>query len=133
MAEKESFEMHSDLLKSVIFQQAGSVEKAILEAIQNSLDAGSSEISICLNENGFIIIDDGEGMNADTLSSLLEHARDNDMGIGLYNVDRRIKLLFGVDYGLSIESELLKGTKVTITIPSEDAFEEGDDLYENKH
>jgi|LSQX01.3.fsa_nt_gb LytS/YehU family sensor histidine kinase len=38
------------------------------------------------------------------------------MGYGLFNVDQRIKLSYGNDYGLHIDSIVGKGTVVTITI-----------------
>ena len=39
-------------------------------------------------------------------------------GVGLVNVNNRIQLLFGREYGLSIESEPDEGTKVSIRIPA---------------
>ena len=110
------------------------VENAIYHGIREK-KAGGKIIIKAFEENGLLIIqviDDGAGMSTETLNGLLKN-ENSDKGIGIYNVDRRIKLLFGEDYGLSIKSELSKGTTVTITIPSEDAFEEGDDLYENQH
>ena len=38
-------------------------------------------------------------------------------GVGLVNVNNRIKILFGEKYGLHIESELDEGTTATIIIP----------------
>ena len=38
-------------------------------------------------------------------------------GVGVYNVDHRIKLLYGEKYGISIDSELDEGTTVRILIP----------------
>ena len=40
-------------------------------------------------------------------------------GIGLPNVDRRLKLVYGEEYGLSIESEPGQYTRVTIRLPLE--------------
>jgi len=37
--------------------------------------------------------------------------------IGIKNIDKRIKLIFGEEYGVAIHSELKVGTSVTITIP----------------
>ena len=37
----------------------------------------------------------------------------------MVNVNQRIKLFYGQDYGLEIESEIEKGTLVTIKIPAE--------------
>lgn len=66
--------------------------------------------------------DNGVGMKAESLNQQfeennLEYVEKGD-SIGLHNINARIKLLFGPAYGVSIESELGKGTKVTVTIPS---------------
>ena len=67
--------------------------------------------------------DNGVGMPPDVLSTILDkesernHISDGN-GIGLINIDERIKLSYGDEYGLSIESELDEGTTVTITIPN---------------
>ncbi|MNG33587.1 hypothetical protein D3C84_1198720 [compost metagenome] len=38
-------------------------------------------------------------------------------GIGLMNVHRRIQMVFGEAYGLSIDSEWGRGTRITMTMP----------------
>ena len=40
-------------------------------------------------------------------------------GIGLPNVDRRLKLIYGEEYGLSVESQMGKFTQITVKIPLE--------------
>lgn len=57
----------------------------------------------------FEIIDDGVGVCLDN--------REKFTGLGMDNVNSRIKMNFGEKYGLTMESSLGKGTKVTITIP----------------
>lgn len=49
-----------------------------------------------------------------------------DSGYGLYNVNERIHVLFGSDFGLSIQSELNFGTQVTLKIPAITSKTEGD-------
>ncbi|HCV54714.1 MAG TPA: hypothetical protein DF911_01645 [Erysipelotrichaceae bacterium] len=51
-------------------------------------------------------------------------------GVGLINVDRRLRLRFGDSYGLSVKSELDVGTTVTIHIPAIEATEENMTKYE---
>lgn len=68
------------------------------------------------------IEDNGMGMDEDTINKILAgeinpEAKGN--GVGVYNVDQRIKLYYGEDYGLSIFSELYEGTIVTLTLPEE--------------
>ncbi len=68
------------------------------------------------------IVDNGIGMPPEQVEHLLtdgnyERKRKRGSGIGLRNVDQRIKLYFGQDYGLRIKSEPDVGTKVTIHLP----------------
>lgn len=60
-SEIRKFKMHPDLLFSVIKSQAGTQEKAILEAVMNAVDAGATKCEINIDENGYSIIDDGKG------------------------------------------------------------------------
>lgn len=62
MQEKLSFSSHSSLLLTVIKSQAGSLAKALLEAVMNSVDAGASAIRIELSETAFSVMDDGHGI-----------------------------------------------------------------------
>jgi two-component system sensor histidine kinase YesM len=40
-----------------------------------------------------------------------------ESGYGINNVNQRIKLYYGQEYGLAIESEYLHGTRVSLVIP----------------
>ena len=68
------------------------------------------------NDLIFIIQDNGVGMTEEEVKKVLQEK--NKDHIGLYNVDQRIKLYYGKDYGVSIESRLSIGTKVTIKVPA---------------
>ena len=46
-----------------------------------------------------------------------ELKREHFNGIGVNNVDDRIKLIYGQEYGIQIESEEGRGTTITILIP----------------
>lgn len=65
------------------------------------------------------VIDDGVGMDADTLAHIYDRHKVNyhSNGVGVYNVQKRLKLYYGEDYGITYTSELGKGTTATITIP----------------
>jgi two-component system sensor histidine kinase YesM len=39
-------------------------------------------------------------------------------GYGMANVEKRLEMLYGKDYGMSVESEYEKGTIVTVKIPA---------------
>lgn len=62
------------------------------------------------------VIDDGIGMKPEQLDHALNKS-DNLSGYGVKNVDDRIKLTYGEEYGVSIFSRLGIGTAVTIRIP----------------
>lgn len=55
------FTMDPNLLVSVIKSQAGSLSKALLEGVMNSLDAGASRVDLTVDEERFVIEDDGKG------------------------------------------------------------------------
>ncbi|WP_372661734.1 sensor histidine kinase [Cohnella sp.] len=70
--------------------------------------------------------DDGPGMDPETLlklqkkvNSLEETVSPNSLhtGIGLINVNKRIKVKYGVEYGIRIESERLQGTTAILSLP----------------
>lgn len=109
--------------------------KIILQPlIENSLKHGMSDMPGCTlivraQQEGYNIVlsveDDGLGIPPEKLKKLQEMLRDDSnimvkksrYGIGLRNTNRRIKLLYGSDYGLTIESEVEERTCVTITFP----------------
>ncbi len=109
--------------------------KIILQPlIENSLKHGMSDMPGCTlivraRQEGYNIVlsveDDGLGIPPEKVKKLQEMLRDDSnimvkksrYGIGLRNTNRRIKLLYGSDYGLTIESEVEERTCVTITFP----------------
>ena len=67
------------------------------------------------------IEDNGMGMREEVLENILtdnSKVPKHGSGVGVINVHSRIQLMFGEEYGLSIESEPDEGTKVTIRIPA---------------
>ena len=100
------------------------VENSIYHGIKMLQEEG--RIDITVKESGDDIVikiqDNGIGMSQEVANSLLDTNLKHEntgsgSGIGLQNVDQRIKLSYGDKYGLKIESELEEGTVVTITIP----------------
>lgn len=71
--------------------------------------------------------DDGKGMDSETLAHIFEkHTRDTrSNGVGLNNVNERIQIYYGEDYGISFKSSQGKGTEAVITLPF--GKEEGSD------
>jgi len=65
----------------------------------------------------FTVADNGVGMAQDKLERVVAGAyKGLNSGYGLYNVQQRIRLYHGPEYGLTIQSEKGKGTMVTIRI-----------------
>ena len=66
--------------------------------------------------------DDGVGMDEDELEQLRQQiekpCQETEKGFGLANVNERIHMYFGYEYGMKIESEKGKGTTVEIVIPA---------------
>lgn len=74
------------------------------------------------NQNAVIeITDDGVGMDEETLNHIFEKHKVNyrSNGVGVYNVQKRLCMYYGKEYGLHYESEPGHGTTVTVTIPME--------------
>ena len=62
--EQRKFQMHEKLLLDVILRQAGSVQKAVLEGVMNSIEAGASKVEVILKPSSFSIVDDGKGFQS---------------------------------------------------------------------
>lgn len=69
----------------------------------------------------FRIIDDGVGMTSQRIHDIFDGRDHVNTGYGIRNVDQRIKLHYGAEYGVTIVSGLGIGTSVSIRIPAEAA------------
>ncbi|WP_088040586.1 sensor histidine kinase [Bacillus sp. EAC] len=96
------------------------VENAIYHGIRESDDNG--EITIHIEKDAehilFFIQDNGIGFDTNKLNSINKMKISKLGGVGINNVDKRIKLYYGESYGITIQSIIGKGTKVTIRIKS---------------
>lgn len=63
------------------------------------------------------IIDDGKGISPEKMMELQESMDHSEGGYGLRNVNIRLKMQYGNEYGINLESELGFGTKVRIELP----------------
>ncbi|KAJ50563.1 two-component system LytT family sensor kinase [Clostridium tetanomorphum] len=94
------------------------VENSIKHGILPRPSGGIVNINVNLvnDELIFTVEDNGIGMDDNKLSNLFL----NPSGIGLRNVNERLKLLYGDNYKLKINSSLNEGTCVSFTIPKGD-------------
>lgn len=101
--------MNHEIIKLII---QPFIENAMVHGLE--LKVGDGEINITGNLEGekiiFVIEDNGIGV---------EDFNKFNSGYGIKNVQERIKLYYGEEYGATFESEINKGTIVTIKIPFE--------------
>ncbi len=118
--------------------------KLILQPIlENAINYGMVDLDGCgeikvvgKQENGKVIlsvIDNGMGMPEEEASLLLtddSRIPKRGSGVGMLNVNKRIQVLFGKEYGLIVKSELDEGTEVSICIPAVPYTEENRKILE---
>lgn len=106
------------------------LENSIIHGTELKIGESNIRIHLELTEKRLIIrvSDDGVGMDDQVLYQLnkrllrkedhsVYHSQNPEGGIALINVNNRIKLIFGDEYGLHVYSALQKGTDVDISIP----------------
>lgn len=99
------------------------LENAISYGVGGMDDTGEIRIVARKQEERIIlsVADNGFGMSEEEAELVLTdssriHKRGS--GVGLINVNKRIQMVFGKEYGLAVESELDEGTTVSICIPA---------------
>nr|WP_145161219.1 sensor histidine kinase [Paenibacillus terrae] len=99
------------------------VENAIQHSIRGNFEKGKVILSGRVEERDLVIdiSDNGKGIPEEVLKELNDAAGNRKMagrsGVGLRNVNERLKIYFGPDYQLRIETQEGKGTKITIRHP----------------
>lgn len=97
------------------------VENAIYHGIKYKGSKGLIRITGYGEKDKIIlkVMDNGIGMDEETLKGIFDKSKASEgkNGVGVYNVQTRIGLYYGMEYGLHFESALGEGTTVTITIP----------------
>lgn len=106
------------------------VENSIYHGIERKVGKGCIKVKIENTSNLLIITisDNGLGMSAERLEELnyklnnssfdyIKSDREEKGGIAIVNVNNRIKLMFGEEYGICIYSTLNVGTDVEVTLP----------------
>ncbi len=99
------------------------VENALYHGIKNKRGGGRITVTGA-NLVDYVVIcveDDGKGMTKERLQEVTESLNaekiEKSAVYGLYNVNQRIKLNFGDEYGLDISSTYEQGTRVIIRLP----------------
>lgn len=91
------------------------------------IDAGENDRLFWIS-----VEDNGSGMTEDKLillrdklntNRLTDQLKESKRGIGLLNVQRRIQMVFGEQYGLQVESVHERGTKITMSMPTADSYQ----------
>lgn len=101
------------------------VENSILHGLEKKNGFGKLIIRIYSEEERYLVVlieDNGVGIEADKIQKIIEgHGQYTNRGtnhhIGFGNVQERIRLNFGEEYGMTLRSEVGKGTQVFIRLP----------------
>ena len=100
------------------------IENAIYHGIHPKQDEGVVEISCRIEDLGrtivFSVTDNGVGITAEKIEKIMEDIRREESveSIGLHNIQSRILLYFGEEYGIRILSRESVGTTVEMKIPN---------------
>jgi two-component system LytT family sensor kinase len=83
---------------------------------------GAGSVRVVVRDAGpeahITVEDDGTGMDPEQARRVLDEGpRREGNGIGLANVDVRMRQIYGEDYGLVVETALGAGTKVRLRVP----------------
>lgn len=98
------------------------VENALYHGLKYKEGGGHIWITGYRLENKVIlkVMDDGIGMDTETLQNLFRNKNKTGgkhNGVGLGNIQNRLKLYYGEEYGIQVDSEREIGTAITIEIP----------------
>ncbi len=111
------------------------LENSMIHGIQKK--AGKGKIAVCIHQEGgtihFLVVDDGVGMTDERLAQVLDNLERTDLtpgpgaSYGLRNVNERLRLHYGQDACLVIESKPNAGTRISFSIPGlEESYENHD-------
>ncbi|WP_139905338.1 cache domain-containing sensor histidine kinase [Clostridium thermarum] len=103
------------------------VENAVKHGISEKLRDGDGNVVIsidCDDTSIYLSVeDDGRGMDDEDVKKLQDHIYGNmstSYGLGLKNVNERIKLFYGDKYGITVESKIGAYTKIIMKLPKQD-------------
>lgn len=138
--EVRTFKIHQRMLMDVIKRQAGTLAKAVLEAVMNAADAKATQCRITLTGETMEIEDDGKGMSPDEVRRLFEvfgqpHEEAEGKVFGTFRMGRGQIFAFGrntwetsvcrmevdvnrtgLDYYLETDRPDLKGCRISVAL-----------------
>lgn len=94
------------------------VENAVMHALKDTRSGGLIEVRVVEKQECFVIsvADNGKGMEKETVETLLREKEDH---VGLHSVYQRLRLLYGRDDVMEIESKPKQGTKIHLFLYKE--------------
>ena len=104
------------------------IENAINHGLDLLVEEGHIQVEVKPDGDDIVfrVIDDGVGMSPEQVQAIMNQKPKDHTGIGIRNVNDRLKIYFGKQYGLRIESVPDEGTCVEIRMPKvrqEDGYE----------
>ena len=106
--ERRSFSMHPRLLYDVIRRQAGSLGKAVLEAVMNAADARATRVEVTIEPDRVLIMDDGQGFQSE------------EIGAGRFGLTSMRERAANIGARLRIGSAIGHGTEISVEWPDPD-------------
>ena len=106
------------------------VENAVMHGLVKRLARNDGSAQVCVRavkQEKILqieVYDNGIGMNMGDINRVLQSKAASKHGVGLYNIQERIKILFGEEYGVSIKSEPGVYTAIIMTLPAQYENEE---------
>lgn len=101
------------------------VENAVIHGLESTGKDGQIQVEIASEEKDQLLLtvsDNGQGMTPEELEELQSKLETPNLnlksGIGLYNTNQRIRLFYGEDYGIRVESAPGQGTRVYLLLPA---------------
>jgi len=125
-------EVDEDILDATILKLTVQplVENALYHGIKNKRNGGTVTVRARRTDHDMVLLevqDDGVGFTSYKLGQIQADMNDDtdtvtlkESGFCLENVNKRIKLFYGKQYGLTIHSQYQEGTRVTLAIPLKD-------------
>ncbi|MCX7709989.1 MAG: sensor histidine kinase [Clostridia bacterium] len=92
------------------------IENSLIHGFEGLKRMGILKIRCWIDQGTryYCVEDNGKGMTPDKLNEIMN---PDEGAIGINNIDKRVKILYGNEYGVKIESELNRGTTTIINMP----------------